>query len=81
MDRCPRISVAFVLEEAELTGCLLSRQQPFHDDACKNEFLAVAIVHRRFLSKDRAEDGGGSRPAYSGSPAPLEAVPAVCGDV
>jgi hypothetical protein len=50
MDRRPRVSVAFVLEEAELPRGLFSGQQTFHGDTCKNELFAVDITHCRLLS-------------------------------
>jgi choline dehydrogenase-like flavoprotein len=50
MNRRPRVSVASVLEEAELPCGLFSGHQALHDDACKNELFAVDITHCRFLS-------------------------------
>src|SRR5690606_26590791 len=49
MDRRSRVSVAFVLAQAKLPGGLFSRQQAFHDDACKSELFGADVTHRRLL--------------------------------
>ncbi len=45
MDRRPRVTAASVLEEAELPRGLISGQQALHDDAGKDELLAVGVTH------------------------------------